>query len=343
MAAELRYPIADPPAPGEVRALAAGVHWVRLPLPGALRHINVWLIEDGAGWALIDTGMDLPAVREAWQGPLALYLGGRPVTRILCTHHHPDHSGLAAWHASRHAARVWMSAAEERLLRFFVDPGSSPENARWRIDAFARDGLLETEELRSALAGVNFRGVVSGMPAHIEPLADGDVLDFGGERWVAHRVGGHTDAQIVFHAPDHGLLISGDQVLPRISSNIGIYPERADRDPITSYLASFDRLGRLEPEPLVLPSHGDVFEGLAARLAELRTHHAATLERVVGFAREPTSARELADRLFRRPLDSMNLVLALGESLANLEHLARTGVLEVLESPGEPRRFRRAA
>ena len=343
MAATLLYPVAEPPAPGQAVRLRGGVHWVRLPLPGAIRHINVWLLEDGDGWTLVDTGMDLPQVRAAWDGPLADYLGDRPITRILCTHHHPDHTGLAAWLAGRYRVPVWMSEPEARLLKGFVAPDDDAERTRWRIAAFAREGLLESPELRGALAGTNFRGVVSGMPAEVRALGDGDVLEIGVERWVAHRLGGHTDAQLVFHLPAHGLLISGDQVLPRITSNIGIYPERADRDPIRSFVASFDRLAALDPEPTVLPSHGDVFVGLRARINDLRTHHAATLERVIGFTEQPTSARELADRLFRTPLDSMNLVLAVGEALANLEHLALCGRLRTLESPDAVRRYQRVA
>jgi glyoxylase-like metal-dependent hydrolase (beta-lactamase superfamily II) len=344
LATKPEYPIESPPAPGQAIALGAGgVHWVRLPLPGSLRHINVWLLEDGPGWTLIDTGMDLKEVRAAWEGPLDAYLCGRPLRRILLTHHHPDHAGLAAWLSERHGAPVYMSAPEARLLKLFVDAGVNPAGVDWRVAAFERDGIVATEALRPALAGVNFRSVVSGVPRDLRILESGVPLDIGGERWDPYLVRGHTDGQIAFHAPGPKLLISGDQVLPRITSNIGIYPEREDKDPIASFLGSFDRLAALDPEPLVLPSHGEVFRGLRARLADLRHHHAETLDTVVGLLTEPSTARDLASRLFKRPLDSMNLVLAVGETLANLEHLARAGRAEALESPGMPRRFRRLA
>ncbi len=331
------------PAPGEARALVAGVHWLRLPVPGALKHINVWLLEDGPGFVLVDTGMDVPAARAAWDGPLAAYLDGRPVTRILVTHHHPDHAGLAALLARRHAAPVLMSARELALLRRFADPAEDPSAGQWRLAAFARDGLVANDESRAALSGALYRSVVSGVPGEVATLADGATLEVGGRRWQVLELAGHTDAQLVLHDPVAGLLIAGDQVLPRITSNVGIYPEREDPDPVASFLASFARLESLEPEPLVLPSHGEVFRGLRARLAQLRAHHAATLERIQGLIASPLSARELADRLYRAPLEGINLTLAVGESLAHLEHLALRGLIEREEPVGGPRRYRAIA
>ena len=338
--AALRYPGAAPPALGTAVPLEAGVHWVRLPVPGALKHINVWLLEDGDGWTLVDTGMDVPAARAAWDGPLTAYLGGRPLKRIIVTHHHPDHAGLAAWLAARANVPVFMSAPEYALLARFDDAATNPASGDWRIAGFARDGLLATAETRAVLSGELYRRVVSGVPRDVRLLGDGELVEIGRHTWRAHVLRGHTDAQLVFHAVDARLLIAGDQILPRITSNVGIYPERADLDPVGSYLASFERLATLEPEPLVLPSHGEVFWGLATRLDELRAHHAATLDKVLGLVTAPTTARELADRLYRAPLEGINLSLAVGESLAHLEHLAQRGALLVAEVPGSPRRYR---
>ena len=338
-AVPLEYPIASPPDIGGATPLGDGVTWLRLPVPGALKHINVWLLEDDAGWALIDTGMNVAAARAAWDGPLAAVLGGRPLTRIICTHHHPDHSGLAGWLAARHGVAVYMSAPEERLLRALLDAGSDHLAVPARIAAFERYGLEMTPEMRGMAAIEGFRRVMSGVPAEIRRLADGDVLSIGGVRWDAHLVRGHTDGQLVFHAPAAGLLIAGDQVLPRITSNIGIYPERADPDPLASFLDSFGRLAALEPEPLVLPSHGDVFRGLRRRLAALAAHHTETLLEVEALVSAPMTAAELAGRLFRGPLDPLNRSLALGEALAHLHYLAVRGRLRVVEEPGAPCRY----
>jgi glyoxylase-like metal-dependent hydrolase (beta-lactamase superfamily II) len=338
-AASLEYPIAAPPGVGGATPLGSGVTWLRLPVPGGLRHINVWLLEDGAGWTLIDTGMNVAAAREAWDGPLAAVLDGRPITRIICTHHHPDHAGLAGWLAARHGVAIYMSEPEERLLRALLGTGSDHDAVLARIAAFERDGLAVTPEMRPVAAVEGYRRVMSGIPDEIRRLSGGDELRIGGVRWVAHLVRGHTDGQLVFHAPDAGLLIAGDQVLPRITSNIGIYPEREDPDPLASFLGSFDGLAALEPEPLVLPSHGDVFRGLRRRLGELRAHHAETLLQVEGLVCAPTTAAELAGRLFRAPLDPLNRMLAVGEAHAHLHYLAARGRLRVVEQPGTARRY----
>lgn len=338
-AVPLVYPVAAPPAIGGAVPLGSGVTWIRLPVPGALRHINVWLLEDGAGYTLVDTGMNVPAARAAWDGPLAALLGGRPITRIICTHHHPDHAGLAGWLAARHGVAVYMSEPEDRLLRALLGTGASHDAVLARIAAFEREGLAVTEEMRPVAAVEGYRRVMSGVPAEIRWLADGDRLDIGGVRWVARLARGHTDGQLLFHAPDQGLLIAGDQVLPRITSNIGIYPERDDPDPLASFLDSFAGLAALEPEPLVLPSHGDVFRGLRRRLAELAAHHEQTLAEVVRLVRAPATAAEVATRLFRTPLDPLNRMLAVGETLAHLHYLAARGRLTVAEQPGAPRRY----
>jgi len=335
----LEYPVSDRPEPGQAVRLTAGVHWLRLPVPGALRHINVWLLEDGEGFTLVDTGMDTPAARAAWDGPLGAVLGGRPLRRILCTHHHPDHAGLAAWLSAKHGAPVYMSEAEAQLLKSLLAAGSGAASLSARVAAFERDGLLASEELRPVMMVAGYRRVMSGIPADIRPIRDGEVIAIGDGRWVAHLVRGHTDGQIVLHEPRAELLIAGDQVLPRITSNIGIYPEREDQDPVASFLGSFAALAALDPEPLVLPSHGDVFRGLRQRLKELAAHHAETLDEVAGLVVAPTTAAELATRLFRSPLDPLNRMLAVGETLAHLEHLARRGRLSVVETAGAPRRY----
>lgn len=338
-AATLDYPVASPPPIGGALDLGCGVRWLRLPVPGGLRHINVWLLADADGWTLVDTGMDVPASREAWEGPLDAALAARPIRRIYCTHHHPDHAGLAAWLAARHGAVVYLGAAEERLMRLLLDTAENPSAQAARLAAFARDGLVATDEMRPFLAVRGYRSVMSGIPPEIRRYGDGDEFIAGGVRWVARLARGHTDGQLLLHAPEAGLLIAGDQVLPRITSNIGIYPERLDQDPLASFLGSFAALEAIWPEPLVLPSHGDVFRGLRLRLAQLRAHHAATLETLAGIVTRPMTAAEVVPRLFRRELDPLNRMLALGETLAHLQYLAGRGRLSVTEPSGEPRRY----
>jgi glyoxylase-like metal-dependent hydrolase (beta-lactamase superfamily II) len=327
------------PAPGTAVRLTASIEWLRLPLPGALRHINVWLLDDGDGCTLVDTGMNLPDVRAAWQGPLAAVLAGRPLRRIICTHHHPDHAGLAAWLAERHGARVWMTAPEHDLLVRAYGERQDPAVRAARFAAFERDGLAVDEGNRGVLAGAGYLSVMSGLPADVGLLQAGQVLEAGGIAWSLLELRGHTDGQLLLHAPAEGLLIAGDQVLPKISSNIGIYPERRDLNPLQSYLDSFAVLDELAPEPWVLPSHGEPFQGLRARLDVLRGHHRARLEALLALCRSPVTAAEAATGLYRGAIDPLNRMLALGETLAHLALLEAGGRVRVGEGPDGTRRF----
>jgi glyoxylase-like metal-dependent hydrolase (beta-lactamase superfamily II) len=328
-----------PPAPGTSVALAPTIEWLRLPLPGSLGHINVWLLDDGDGWTLIDTGMNLPDVRAAWDGPLAVHFARQPLKRIVCTHHHPDHAGLAAWLAERHRAAVYMSAPEHDLLARAYAERNDPGVAAARFAAFERDGLEVTPARRPVLAGAGFLSVMSGLPAGVTMLRAGETFTAGGIEWRLLELRGHTDGQLLLHSPAAGLLIAGDQVLPRISSNIGIYPERRDGNPLQSYLDSFAVLEALEPEPWVLPSHGDPFQGLRARIAELRHHHRRQLAALCRLCESPLSAAEAAAGLYRGATDPLHRMLAVGETLAHLALLEAGGRVRAVEGPGGPRRF----
>lgn len=334
----LEFPPLPEPAPGELVPLADGFLWARVPVPGSLRHINVWLLDDGDGWTLVDTGMDLPEARAAWDGVLRAALGGRPLRRILCTHHHPDHAGLASFLAARDAAEVLMSAGETAVMRRIERAWHDDEAVRARVVESEAEGLAVVGELRPLIRLERYRSVMSGLPARPTDVADGATLLAGGRAFTARVLGGHTDAQVVLHGD--GVLIAADQVLPRITSNVGIYPERADRDPVASYLASLDVLDRLAPETLVLPAHGRPFRGLHVRTAQLRAHHARALDAVERLLDVSRTATELAARLFARPLDVLNSYLAVGETLAHVRRLVADGRATVDDGP--PRRYRAA-
>lgn len=341
----LEYPIERVPQPGEAIELAPGVHWARLPLAGALRHINVWLLEDGDAWTLVDTGLNAPEARAAWEGPLHAYLRGRPLRRIVCTHHHPDHAGLACWLQERHGSEIWMTHAEEAVMRRLERAWYDDAWRDARIAAYGAEGLAVTPELRPFFVLDTYRRSMSGVPARIaRHVADGEVLEIGAHRWRAYVLRGHTDGQLVLVEEAAGLMIAGDQILPRITSNVGIYPERDDQDPVASYLESFDALDPVAEnrELLVLPSHGDVFRGLDLRLEQLRRHHELTLERLLGLMDAPATAHDLAKRMFRIPLDALNTVLAHGETLAHVRYLVNRGRADVVPGDG-PRRYVAAA
>jgi glyoxylase-like metal-dependent hydrolase (beta-lactamase superfamily II) len=334
---ELEYPLTTVPEPGTAIPLAPRMLWVRLPVPGALRHINVWLLDDGESWTLVDTGMNTAESRAAWIGALEAELGGRPIRRILCTHHHPDHAGLVQFLAERHGADIWMSAGEVAVfarIRACIEDAAVADE---RVAALEAEGLAVGDEMRALVRFEQYRSRTSGFPTKVEPVADGDTFVAGGRDWRVFILAGHTDAQAVLWCERDGLLISGDQVLPRISSNVGIYPERADRDPVRSYLESFDVLEELPRDTLVLPAHGNPFVGLHARIASLRAHHAATLEQVASLLAEPRTAAEVATQIFVRKLDTLNTYLALGETLAHVRCLVNAGAVTQLD--GAPNRY----
>lgn len=340
MSAALEYVLDAPPALASGIALAPGIEWLRLPVPGALRHINLWLLDDDDGCTLVDTGMNVPESRAAWEGPLVAVLRGRPIRRIVCTHHHPDHAGLAAWLAERHDAPVLMSAPEVALMRHLFDTRDDAEVLAERLAHYARHGMAATDANRWLLAGDGYLRVMSGLPTDVRIVRPGEVLQAGGYRWDVLQLAGHTDGQLLLHAADPGYLIAGDQLLPRISSNIGIYPERRDTDPLDSFLAGFERLAALGPDTLVMPSHGEVFRGLGARLTQLRLHHDQRLERLEALLDDgPATATDLAQRLYRGAVDPLNQTLALGETLAHLRYLEVRGRVGIDAPSAGPHRY----
>jgi glyoxylase-like metal-dependent hydrolase (beta-lactamase superfamily II) len=340
-AAALAYPFTVVPEPGTAVPLADRMLWVRLPVPGALRHINVWLLDDGDAWTLVDTGMNVPESRAAWEGPLHAHLGGRPIRRIVCTHHHPDHAGLAQYLAERHGAEVLMTAGEDAVLRRVEQALADEQLEAARIAAVEAEGLRVEGALAQVIRLERYRGVMSGLPPRVTHVADGETLVAGGRAWAARVLGGHTDAQLVLHCEADGLLISADQVLPRITSNVGIFPERADANPLASYLSSFEVLEQLPEDVLVLPAHGNPFRGLRTRIAQLREHHAETLASILPLLSEPRTAAELARELYTRPLDALNTYLAMAETLAHVRYLVHSG--ELRAGDALPRRYVRAA
>jgi glyoxylase-like metal-dependent hydrolase (beta-lactamase superfamily II) len=335
----LSFPHASPPAPGTRRPLSEDLDWVRLPVPGALEHINVWLLRDPDGWTLIDTGMSVPLARAAWQGPLAAAFRESPLRRILCTHHHPDHAGLAHWLSENHAAPVLMSAPEDAVMRRIEAVWQEPERRAEHLAWWAATGIEMGEAQMPYLALYGYRAVVSGRPEVSEYLTDGGTLSAGGARYQCRLLAGHSDAQAVLIDSGRGLLIAGDQLLPNISSNVGAYPERADPNPLASYLDSLGVLDALAPDLMVLPSHGLPFYGVQQRVAELRAHHAQTLERLTASVAAPRSAASAARALFPGAVDGLNRVLAVGETLAHLIYLEQQGRVRVENADDGIRRY----
>ncbi len=323
-----------PPAHGEVVELEHGLQWIRLPVPGYLDHINVWLAPGNhGGWWLVDTGLGLPVVREAWQPLLARYGLATSLRGILVTHHHPDHFGMASWLADYGGVSVTMSIdAFAAGARVFQDAHAE------RIPVFGKQwGVDYPRLLQDARAGHVLRSVVGGLPPLATPLADGDSFTATALPFAVSLHDGHAEGHACLHAAAAGVFIAGDELLPTISSNVSLYPQGGLDDPMGSHLVSLRRLRELPASTLVLPAHGRPFRGAHARLDALEAEHADRFDQLLEFASAPRTAIDFANCLFgHRPLEGMNLLLATGETLAHVRYLLGTGALLRLSAADEP-------
>ena len=327
MSDALEFPFDAAPAPGRRLAVAAGIDWVRQPLPFALDHVNCWLLDGegdgGDGVAMIDTGVDDEGTRANWDEAL----GARVPRALLATHFHPDHSGMAGRFAAA-GTTLHGSAVEIETARrvWHADPVEHGERqAAW----YAANGLPPDVVERARRRGNHYRRLVAEPPppAAWTLLDEGDALRLGERDWRVLVGRGHAPRMLLLHDAADEVLIAADQVLPSISPNVSLWPGGIDPDPLASFLDSLAALRALPADTLVLPSHGRPFRGLHARLDALAAHHAERLERVREACREPKSAADLFEVLFRRELDAQQMSFALGEALAHARRLERTGEL----------------
>ncbi len=339
---QVAYPYEERvPQPGEAMPVAQGVWWIRMPLPFALDHINLWVLEDGDGWTLVDTGYGDDATRALWERHFATTLAGRPVKNVIVTHYHPDHVGNAALLVERTGAPLWMTAAE-----FLSAHAAHDDAARFdretTLALFARNGL-DTSSIPEASRKANgyARGVPS-VPRQYRRLMHGDRLCIGEREWEVITVFGHAPEHAALWCASLGVLISGDQVLPRITSNVGVWGSQPEGDPLALFLDSLGRFAHLPHDALVLPSHERVFRGLHPRIAGLHEHHERRLERLLEGCAKPITAYEAIPLLFKRRLDEHQMRFAMGEAIAHLHYLERRGRVVRSEDAGGVRRFARA-
>lgn len=326
----LSYPIDGTPTPGETVPVAPGVHWVRMPLPFALDHINLWLLEDEAdgvpGWTLVDTGFCLPEVRAAWDSILAAIAARGPVLRIVVTHCHPDHLGLAAWLAARLEVKVWMSLGEY-LTACAWHAAVPTYNVGAMVALFRRHGLPESRCNALLARGNAYRPGVPELPASFVRLTDGQRLTVAGREWRTIVGHGHSPEHMSLYCDELRVLLSGDMLLPRISTNVAATAINPEVDAVGQFEDSLARFLPLPADTLVLPAHGRPFRGVHARVAQLKDHHAERCAALAAACAAPKSAGELLDTLFPRALDTHQVMFAMGEAIAHLNHLEQAGRL----------------
>jgi glyoxylase-like metal-dependent hydrolase (beta-lactamase superfamily II) len=325
--AVLDYPWAAPPPSGEAAPIAPGVWWIRMPLPFALDHINLWLLEEGDGWTLVDTGYGDGPTRALWATHFGTTLRDQPVKHVIATHFHPDHLGNGAWLARRFDCPVTMTHSE-----FLTAHAVFAQHATHAIGdtcaLFAAHGMAATPVAELAGRGNHYRSGVPELPERFIRILDGDAVCAGGGEWRVLCGHGHSPEHASLHDERRAVLISGDMLLPRISTNIAVWAAMPDGDPLGQFLASIAKFDELPPDTLVLPSHGLPFRGIALRVGQLQAHHAARLAELddaIRAAREPVSAAQMLPVLFRRELDLQQHFFAMGEAIAHLNHLWHRG------------------
>jgi glyoxylase-like metal-dependent hydrolase (beta-lactamase superfamily II) len=332
---ELHYEFADYlPAGGTKFEVAPGIFWVRMPLPFALDHINLWLVRETDSWTLIDCGISSEAIKSHWATIFAEHLEGLPISRILCTHTHPDHIGLAGWIQEQYpAARLWMTLGEYAFGRVLsaVMPGADGSSA---ADHFRRHGLDDEVTLEAIKIRNNkyFASLVPSMPLHFHRIRADEKIRLGGRDWEVILGTGHSPEHAALYCEAEALLISGDMVLPRISTNVSVFDIEPEANPVTWYVNSLKAYEHCQKNTLVFPSHGRPFRNLHIRIKQLTDHHEDRLRVVLAACKEkPHSAADIVPVMFHRKFDMHQMTFALGESLAHLHALMYSGDVKRIE------------
>lgn len=327
----IQYEFDATPDSGRTALVAHGIHWLRMPLPFALGHINLWLLNDTDGWTIVDTGVGTDECRSVWRNTFAETMRGKAAQRIIATHLHPDHVGCAGWLCDHFGVALWMSRDEYLLCRvlaadtgrrapdegthFYASAGFPPESMDSYVKMFGMFGKY-----------------VTPLPEAYERLSDGDQVAIGNSSWEVVIGRGHSPEHACLYDANRNLLISGDQLLPTISSNVSVYPTEPHADPLRDWIASLNKLkNHLPDDVLVLPAHGRPFRGAHGRLDELINEHMAGLDKLLDHCREPRRAIDVFPALFSREISSRNLIMATGESIAHLNYLIHDG--EIVAEP----------
>lgn len=320
---ELVYPYPEGPAPGELVEVASNVYWLRMPLPMSLNHINLYLIRDDDGWTVIDTGIRGPETRDIWLEIFSDKLDNLPVKQIICTHMHPDHTGQAGFLHQYWQAPLLMSYSEYYQARVMVSQMQGGDH--WQMsEHYLRNGIEESfmEEMRDARSNFTPQPEDHPMPASFVRLVDEQKLTLGGTEWQVITGTGHSPEHVCLFSEERRILISGDQVLPIITSNVSVHPTEPQANPMQGWLGSHEKLKRLLPkDPLVLPAHNLPFYGLHERLDQLISHHEERMLIIEKACQSPQKGVDLLPLLFDRELEGMTRLMALGECVAHIHCL----------------------
>ena len=338
----IQYELATRPADGHTLPLADGVLWLRMPLPFALNHINLWLLRDEDGWVIVDSGIDSKTSRELWRHVFADSMDGAPATHFIATHMHPDHVGCANWLVGEFDVDLWMTREEYLLCRTLIaDTGrdAPAEGVRFYRAAGFSDAQIALYQQNFG----SFGKFVQGMPQAYTRLQDGDCLQFAGYEWEIIVGRGHSPEHACLYDAERNILISGDQLLPTISPNISVWPTEPKANPLQDFFDSIDTLEeKLPDDVLVLPAHGKPFRGAHVRLEELRKEHAEKLDALLAGGSRPRRVVDVFGDLFGAAINDSNRIMATGEALAHLHYLLNTGDMVAEQDASGVRWFSRS-
>lgn len=326
---EIQYAFEQRPDAGETMQVADGIHWLRMPLPFVLGHINLWLLQDGGDsdndWTIIDTGVDIEESEKVWTKTIDAIVGDGTVSRVLVTHLHPDHVGCAGWLCDRHDADLWMTREEYLLCRILVaDTGRPvPEEGYdfYRAAGFDESALVQYEKMFGF-----FGKFVSRLPQAYRRINDDETIRIGKNEWRVIIGSGHSPEHACLYCEEQNLLISGDQLLPTISSNVSVFPTEPLANPLHAWITSLQKLKSEVPhDVVVLPAHGKPFRGAHERLDALVEEHRDGLLKLVKFCDKPQRAVDVYPALFKREIVDRNRIMATGEAIAHLNYLVDDG------------------
>ena len=331
---KLHYPLGEAmPESGHAIEVAPGMKWLRIGLPFALNHINLWLLRDNLngqdGWTVVDCCIDRPESRAQWEQVFVNALEGLPIVRVIVTHMHPDHVGLAHWLCKRWNVMLWMSGTDYNVVRMACSPDSGFDGLE-SAQFFAKHGLVDPvsqEKLKAR--SIYFTSLVPDVPRSYRRMMDGDIITIGIHRFRAISGYGHAPEHIALYCEASKILIGGDMMLPRISTNVSVYNIEPESNALQLFLDSIDKFAPCAPDTLALPSHGKPFVGIHERIQQLHDHHADRLAEVMETCSiRPSSAADVLPVMFKRELDLHQTTFAMGEVIAHLHYLWFKGELK---------------
>jgi glyoxylase-like metal-dependent hydrolase (beta-lactamase superfamily II) len=331
---DLVYPYPDHPKPGTTREVAPGVHWLTMPMGGSLTHINLYLLDDGDGWYVVDTGLGNRETEALWHQLFSGEMKGKPVKAVICTHMHPDHIGQAGMIVEQFRCPLMMTRAEYYQARAFHSSGPGSNHSSWQGQAFyeragmPRDYMEQMRQMWESRSRGNDGFSMPSLPMGYQRLVDGDELRIGNRAWDIVVGSGHSPEHACLHSKALDIMISGDQILPIITSNVSVHPTEPEANPLKDWMESHDKFMKTPGETLVLPAHNLPFYGVRERLRQLINHHEDRMLAIEEHCQTPAPARDLLPVLFKRQLDPRQMMMALGEAIAHLHLLMHRNRIE---------------